>query len=400
MESPGEPKEERGRRVDRYRRKSSTATQWVVTLTIVGTLGVFILVVMLVMNAGTPAGPPPVASGTPKVPRPPKPDPIKQAESLPEELVMGPKKGEPSRTRPTVLYGEALREAIEKAYQAAKRRADLYAGQDRWGDAVKAMEQVADRYDDEELRTRCDTETEDLRKRARIAFGARKAEAEKLVDAGKYDEARKVLAGIAETFKAEEYAEPARTRIQELTAREEAEHASRYKQSMAPIEELLANWEFEKALAEVEKLSFDWAKYKALHAGRVARIREVVALKAKMIERVNLARPPLSKRGLRAPGLEGDVIEADAAKVVCESTVGREEYLWTKFGPEASLRLALLCGKSNDPAHRLKVAHLMIEVGYYRRAKAELEKAQELGAKTAADEAELARRQGEGAAKD
>jgi len=397
MEPSDRGKDKRPRRSDRFRRRSSSRRQLAVFLSILGGLAIIVPVFYLVRTAGSSARPLPRTGSTfrsgLKAPPPPQPKPATRAEPL--DLADLPRRTTPrERHRPTgPLYGEALRDAIDKAYHAAKRRADLYAGQSRWGDAIDAMEQVADRYDDEELWLRCEPEIKQLRQRARAAFDARKAEAERFAQSKSYDQARKVLEGIVATFRREEFVVPARERIKELTDQEEAEAAARFVRLITPIEATLPNWEFRKALAEMEALEFRREKFKKHQAERVARLRFLIAMQKKMIQRVVLARPYLTKRSLRVGGLKGDVIDATHEFVTTETERGQDKLTWVKFGPEAAMRLALLTGDPEKASHRLDVARFLMEVGHLRRAKTQLAKAAELGAHTAADEAELARRE-------
>jgi len=394
MESP---KDAHAHRIDRHRGKADTGQQLALGLSIGAGLIILLLVLILATSTGRSPKPAPATRyvATRPVRQPPKPPPDLEAEAAKytdEELL--PKKEEPDKRRPTgPLYGDALRQAINDAFLAAKRRADRYAAENQWGKAISAMEQVSGRYDDEELRLRCEPEIEKLRERARTAFSREKDAAEQLANAGRYDEARAALRKIVEAYGREEFVEPAQERIKELTEREESEAAARYQRLMSPVEGKVPEWKFREALDEASKLRFVKAHYKERHAARLARFRELVALKEKMIERVNMARPRLSKASLRVPGISGELTGADAEKVTAETKEGEEVFSWPKLGPEASMRLGLLAGKASDAQHVVAVARLLMEVGYAPRAAAQLERAKEMGANTAADEAELKRRQ-------
>ena len=405
MDSSKVPKRKSTLVAERYRRKTSLGTKVLVVVSIGGVALLLFFVMRLVSRTGSSGrlDAPPELAAPARPARPPRlePDVAEVPAPAPADVVELPKKEEPQHKRPTgPLYGQALRDAINKAYLAAKRRSELYAGQNHWGKAIGTMEEVCDQFDDEELRLRVDPDIQKLRERATVAFNERKAEAERLAKEARYDDARKAFADIAATFERPEFVEPAKQRIQELTEREEAEDAARYKALMTPLEAMIPEWKLDEALDQMSKLHFPKAKYKEMQAARVAQVRALVALRDKMIEKVNLSRPRLLKLTLRVPGLAGDLAEADAEGVVTETERGREKIPWTKFGPEATLRLALLTGDPQDGKHHVAVARLLMEVGYFRRAKAELERAKELKANVAADEAELARRQGEGAAKD
>jgi len=385
--------------MERRRRKYQTERQLALALSIGGGVVVLLIFIAILVTSGSSnesgaAARPPVVRRhvVPAVEPAPKAPFAEQADEgeEPEE----PPKPRPRkrRRRNGPLYGKALREAINNAYLAARRRAKRYAKEGRWGKAIDAMEKVTDHFDDHELRLRAQPDIDDFREQAKAAYLAKTREAEQLADAGQFQKARKIVLGIADTFGIESYVEKARGRAQKLAERKVEAEEAHYARSLEPIEQAILAWDFEGALARASRLRFEGAKYRQRLAVRVQRIGELVAMKKKMIAAVNTAMPRLRKRDLRAPGLKGDLVEANPRFILAESERGQERIPWIKFGREGALRLALVAGEKDDASHRLAVARLLIEVGYFRRAKQQLAQAKRLGAQTDADEAELERR--------
>ncbi|HUT35738.1 MAG TPA: LPXTG cell wall anchor domain-containing protein [Planctomycetota bacterium] len=388
MDAEGKPKAQAPRRLGRPAPAVSTGGKVAIWLTILGMAGLLALVGLLVARSSRrrPAFPNPpdrTAAARPK----PAPATGKAREPDDEEwitLYAPPETTERSGHR-------TLRERIEAEYEAAKRRVELYVGQNRWGDAIAALERVMDRYDDEELRLRADPEVVELRRQANRAFKARMAEADKLAGEGRVADARKVLDGVT-AFGIEDFTAQAKERVKQLVAREDAEAAAHYAQAIAAIDATLPTWGFEAALAEVRKLKFDRPQYQELHARRVRRIEALVALKKQIIDAILDAKPRLDKRTLGVPGWPGELTVADAEYIHTITRQGEEKIAWERLGPDASARLALLAGNAKDPKHVLAVARLLLELGHLERAREELDRARHLGADTAADEADLASR--------
>jgi hypothetical protein len=396
MSSPKDPKERRVRVAPRHESNISTGGKWAIGLSIAGVAGLLVLVGFMASGSHRRAAAPLEVKEAPE-PEAPKarPAPAKAAVSeadVEEFLKQHEAERERARSEQTPSTG-GLRQRINDEYLAAKRRATLYAGQNRWKDALGAYDRLLDRYDDQELMLRCDVDQRELRDKAKIAFKAKMAEADKLAADGKFADARKVLSGIVEAFGRDEYVEPAQARIKELFAREDADAAARFIRLMTPIEQMLPEWRFDEALAEIQKLQFDRPQYKEQHARRLERIRFLAAIKKKIIAAIENARPRLNKRTYYVPGMPGEVTGADAQLIYSTTARGDEKVAWPALGVECMARLAHMVGDSDDPAHRIAVARLLMEVGQFDRARRELAKAKELKGKTAADEAELAERE-------
>jgi len=391
MGTPGKRPQRRPRRIETRRQTYSTGAKAAIWASILAVCGLLALVGMLVSRASRYAVRPPTKFSTSAPPRPkppPKPSTVTLTEAERAEL----RKQYQRPDTPETPRRAPLRERIEKEYQAARRRAALYVRQERWGDAIRALELVLDRYDDEELRLRADPELVELRRRANRAFKAKLAEADDHARAGRFADARKALESVIATFGIEDFTGPAKEALERLAAREEAAAAARFERAMAAVDALLPAWRFEQALAEARKLKFQRPKYQKALAARIRRIQALLDLKNKIIERIINARPRLSKRAFHVPGLPGELAIADQEHLFAITDRGEEKIAWERLGPIAAQRLALAAGDKADPSHRLAVARLLMELGHLDAAAGELQRARELGADPANDEAELARR--------
>lgn len=392
MEAQVKPNARARRTLRRPEPEVSTAGKLAIYLTVAAMAGVLVLVGLLVVRS-TGRGRQAIQVAKPSSYARPKPPPEPKVMVSPEQ-----EKREQEEWLKQYLPPESpttgrrtLRQRIEAEYEAAKRRSELYAGQGRWGDAIAALERVMDRYDDEELRLRVDPEVVELRRQVNRAFKNKMAEAEKLMEAGRFPEARKTLEGIV-AFGIEDFTAQAREKLKQIAEREDADAAAHFAKAMAAVDAKLPSWQFEEALAEAKKLHFDRPYYKELQARRIARIQALLDLKKKIIERIIRGGPRLSKRALGVPGSPGELTVADADFLYSIGPAGEEKVPWGRLGPEATARLALAAGRENDPNHSLAVARLLLELGHLDRARQELERARALGAATADEEAELAAR--------
>ena len=294
------------------------------------------------------------------------------------------------------LTGDALRDQINKEYEAGLRRSRLYKKQGDWGRAIKTLEDIGDRYDDEELRLRCQPEIDVLREQSADAWRDAKRHAGQLAANHKYREARTALEAFAKSCGIDAYREEC-TELGEQYMQKRAAHLeAEFRTAHAAIDALPPQWKLAEALQQAEALRFAEPEYQERHRKRVAELRAIVDLQDRMIFKVNRSTPRISKRAIRAPGLAGDMAEADRAGLKAESADGSrtDEYTWADVGPEAVMRLALLCGDPKDEKHRLLVARFLLEVGLLKRAKIQLEAAKGLGADTAELEERLRAKEG------
>jgi len=396
---PSEQSDIRKQRLARRRRRVQSEQQLSIGITVGGAvLVVSILVIVLLSSRGPRQTPEERAAAeraasaqVRKLVPPPVPTQLRKPRTKEQE-----EEEERRRRQVKHLSGKALREQINKEYDAAKRRAGLYVKKGWWGKAIQQYDRLTGRYDDEELRLRCQPEIDELMDLASEAFKDTKRAADQRAAAHEFDGGRKLLLDFAASCGIDDYAQQARELADKMTERKDTFLAAHYRQSMAPIEAMLPDWRLEEAVAAAAALRFDTPKYQGLHRARLAELKALAALKKQMIRKVNFAVPRVKKRAVRARGLPGDLMGADAKGLEASTAHGDERFTWVEIGPDAGMHLALLAGDPSDSGHRLAVARLMIEVGYLKQARQQLDAARRLGADTAADEERLARREPKG----
>jgi serine/threonine-protein kinase len=86
---------------------------------------------------------------------------------------------------------------------------------------------------------------------------------------------------------------------------------ARYAAVLEPAEAIVAGWDFRGAEEAMAKIRFAESDLAARLAARRNDVRRLAALKARMIEKINAANPPLTKRALLLRGFNGTVARAD-----------------------------------------------------------------------------------------
>lgn len=394
MSSPETHDEDRRReRLDRRRRRSAAQQQMGIAIGVGGMVLVLIIIMVVVLSSRGPSETPEERAARLEA------ESKRLEEILPEKVptLIRRRKTEEEieeekrrRLYGKGLSGDALREQIDKEYQAALRRSRIYQKRGQWQQAIDTIEQLTGRYDDEELRLRCHPEIDELLIQSKDAWEDAKRHAELLAKNHKYRDARQHLLDFVGTCGIEAYQEEARELGDTYIGKRAAWLEQQYREAIAPINAMLPEWKLAEALEEARQLAFDEAEYQEKLRRRVAELQALVDLQKKMIRRVTRASPLLTKRSIRAPGMAGDMTSASLEGFEAMREDGTEEkYTWDSIGPEAIMRLALLCGDQRDPQHRLAVARLLVEVGHLKRARIQLKAAQNLGADTAALEERL-----------
>jgi len=158
-------------------------------------------------------------------------------------------------------------------------------------------------------------------------------------------------------------------------------------EALRAAEALVSAWDFSGALAELDTIEFDDEPSTARLAARRDDVKRLTELKARIIEKINAADPPLEKKDLRIRGTGGQVVEADAKGITAKLLTGKSESLaWDELGeasPEGLVRvvldgddgedwlaaglLALVCRNPNlAESHFKKAASLGKDVRSYR----------------------------------
>jgi serine/threonine protein kinase len=138
--------------------------------------------------------------------------------------------------------------------------------------------------------------------------------------------------------------EPVGPTPEELAALEalEATEAT-WRDGTGPSAEMAAAWDFAGALAALDEVRFDEEGLAERLTRRKDELARMVALKDRMIARINSADPPLTKADLKIRGFGGQLTGADQQAITATLTTGREESLpWGDLGSEAPGRLLQL----------------------------------------------------------
>jgi len=385
-EREGDDRGRRGGRSQQQEREKQLAL-WIT----LGVGGLFLLVILVIaLSSGSSSRPTRLTQPLVIDIVQPAPPPVAPSEPLTSKGVAAALRtaapADPSR-RPRSPY----RERVDKVYEAAKRRAEVYAKDGRWGKAIQAIEAAQEEF--EELRFRSSDLLDEYNEKARVASRAAKQEAEKLFEAAKFDDAIKLLKEAAEKIGTDQVKGDAKRKIDEILQRKTVEAEANFVRLMTPVEQDIATWNFQGALDGASKLHFAEPEHQQQLEGRLERIRSLIDLRKKMCDKINTAIPRLTRKEIRVPGgVDGDLVEADQDRILAEGAKGTDQIPWPKFGPEATTNLALRAGRKDDPNYRITVARLLMEVGYFDRAKSQLAAAKKLGAEPTADEAELERR--------
>ncbi len=123
-------------------------------------------------------------------------------------------------------------------------------------------------------------------------------------------------------------------------------------------------WDFADAASELETVQFEEASLTQRLDQRKQALTRMVEMKQRMIDRINTADPPLTKRALELRGSGGDVIGADEQGIQTKLTSGQDELLtWDNLGSQAPARLLQLAVDQEAPDDWLHAAIFAMAVG-------------------------------------
>src|SRR5208337_1697146 len=141
----------------------------------------------------------------------------------------------------------------------------------------------------------------------------------------------------------------------------------------------------------LEELRFDSPELADRAASRREQIRRMADLKDRMISAINQADPRLTKVDLALRGINGEINKADAAAISTTLPNGKEESLvWSEVGPKAMLKLLQLVMHRENADDWLAAGLLSLTGQDVQSAERCFDKAESLGAETAACRALLA----------
>jgi serine/threonine protein kinase len=129
--------------------------------------------------------------------------------------------------------------------------------------------------------------------------------------------------------------DPALKRQQELEAK--------YATAMEPVDAKVAEWDFAGAAELLERIQFEEEELSTRLSVRKDETARLAVLKKKIIDKINSAKPPLTKSDLMIRGVGGDVTGADESAIRATSRTGKQEsHSWTDLGAKATSKLLQL----------------------------------------------------------
>jgi serine/threonine protein kinase len=292
--------------------------------------------------------------------------------------------------------------AWREAWAQAEGNAASLVAEQRFGEAVELYNALGDKYQDPPLRARTSEAVNEVLAKADTAYEEIESRAKGLWDEKKYAEARAALQPIIEHHGVEQYVLAARQLLDEIRAAEmherrlaasvEEERAearekerrqrldAQYAEAMKSAEEMVAAWNFRGALGALEKVHFDDPQAASRLADRRPQIERMARLKARMIEKVNAAKPPLTKKALRVRGPGGELVGADEHGLTARLMTDKTESLpWHDLSPEALHELIKLAIDDQIADDWLAAGLLCVVAGDTTLAEQHFEKAKGLG---------------------
>ena len=154
---------------------------------------------------------------------------------------------------------------------------------------------------------------------------------------------------------------------------------------------MLGGWNFRGAEQAMAEIRFDEPDFAARLAARRDDARRLAALKARMIEKINAANPPLQKRALMLRGFSGTVARADDQEI--ETTLPgdkSEAQAWRDLGEKSVQKLVQLVVDRNQADDWLAAAVLAFVCKDMASAERYLDQAARLGGHVAPYQGPLA----------
>ena len=206
----------------------------------------------------------------------------------------------------------------EEPWRKAKVKADALVKQQRFGEAIKAYEQLGKQHNDPELQDRVAKAAAAVRKSAETAWLAVETEARKQLGQNKYDQAVAALKPILETYGVDSLTKKAQTlRTQIIAAKDKAaqdamtakarDAEARLSAALKAVDARVAALDIKGAAAALNKvpsagLPKDVTARLATRRDEVARLAR---LKARIIENITKLKPWLRRGTVPVPGSGG-----------------------------------------------------------------------------------------------
>jgi hypothetical protein len=123
---------------------------------------------------------------------------------------------------------------------------------------------------------------------------------------------------------------------------------AKFEEAEEPARARLKMWDFAGAATELHSLSFDDSRLAERLARRRDEVGRLIALKMKMIARINTAKPSLTKRSLLVPGVGGNLIRAEEKGIAVRLSSGQvEHHQWGDLTEKSVERLLHYTVKDN-----------------------------------------------------
>jgi len=181
-------------------------------------------------------------------------------------------------------------------------------------------------------------------------------------------------------------APPAGRRPERRDASRPSQRVKRLAVALRSVRQAVEAWNFAGAAAELAKLKVVGVSVPRELAERVARRREEVGrlakLKAKMMRRINTAKPRLTRRSLLIPGINADLVKANEKGITAKLATGKAEmHTWGSLSSRSVQQLIQrsIDRKSGDDC--LAGGILSLVVNDPKSAERHFERARSLGAK-------------------
>jgi len=388
-------------------------------------LASIVLVVVLVLVLGRQRGRPP---GEEHVAQPPAAVREQRRAAVPHTPPVRPKK----TAGPTV--SKAL--AWQAAWKEAEATAKAFLPERRFGEAMTTYEKLAGRFEDARLTDRAQKAIFAILHQAKAAYQEVEKRAKQLLAEKKFAEARAALRPVIERYgvrgrkkqaeelmveigkaekaersaaaqAAQEAAKKSERERREAERKKRQDAEARYAKALKPIEAMIQAWDFTAALDALAKvqivggLSLPREGPEGATAGLPSRalatrlatrrdeVKRLARLKAKMIQRINKAKPPLTRRSLLIPGINAPLAKADEKGITARLKTGKTElHEWKDLSGRSVQQLLLrsIDRKSADDnlaagilcLTMSRVAQPPSAVALVRAAEAHLEQAEKL----------------------
>jgi len=342
----------------------------------------------------------------------PEPTPKPTARQVPPEAKRPTRKPEVKQPTPRP---EPKGPAWEAEWKKAEATAKTLLAEQRFGEAMTTYEKLAGHFEDPRLADRAQKVIFTILHQAKAAYQEAEKRAKHLLAQKKFKEARAALGPVIERYgvpgrkeqaeeliveidkgeKAEQTraaqaardaAEEAETKRRKAERKKREEAEARYAKALKPIEEMIHGWDFRgaaAALAEVDVGGVSVPRELAERlAGRRDEVARLVKLKAKMIDRINTAKPPLTRRSLLIPGINADLVRADEKGITAKLATGKAEiHTWGSLSSRSVQQLVQRSINRKSADDWLAAGILSLVVKDARPAERHFEKARSLGGK-------------------